>query len=210
MTRIKICGITSIADARLAVAEGADLLGLNFYPGSARVVDRERARAIADAVRGQVVLVGVFVNAAPDWVEEVADTIGLDLLQFHGDESPEELQRFGARAIRALRWTGRRDVARLAEYPEVWGFLLDRKHDSLYGGSGEAWDYRSVAGLQCGKPVLLAGGLGPRNVRSAVAEVRPWGVDVASGVESAPGRKDADLLRRFVAEVRNGETIAGP
>ncbi|MGE5233494.1 MAG: phosphoribosylanthranilate isomerase [Acidobacteriota bacterium] len=210
MTRIKICGITSIADARLAVGEGADLLGLNFYPGSARVVDVEPARAIADAVRGQVVLVGVFVNAAPDWVEEIAETVGLDLLQFHGDERPEDLQRFGARAIKALRWTGRRDVARLAEYPEVWGFLLDRRHDSLYGGSGEAWDYRSVAGLQCRRPWLLAGGLGPRNVRSAVAEVRPWGVDVASGVESAPGRKDAELLRRFVAEVRNGETLAVP
>ncbi len=210
MTRIKVCGITSVEDARLAVETGADLIGLNFYPLSPRAVPPERARSIADAVRGEATVVGVFVNAAPGWVEEIAAAVGLDLLQFHGDESPEDLLRFGARAIKALRWTGRRDVARLGEYPQVWGFLLDRKHDSLYGGSGEAWDYRAVAGLDCGKPVLLAGGLSPRNVRSAVAEVRPWGVDVASGVESTPGRKDRELLRRFVAEVRDGETPAVP
>lgn len=210
MTRIKVCGITRVEDARAAVELGADLLGLNFYAKSPRYVEPEAAQRIADAVRGRTVLVGVFVNETRERVEEVAARVGLDLVQFHGDESPREVEPFGARAIRALRWTGRRDQARLAEYPRVWGFLLDRRHDSLYGGSGEAWDYRSVAGLLVTKPVLLAGGLGPRNVRSAVAAVRPWGVDVASGVESAPGRKDRALLRRFFSEVRDGEAHPVP
>ncbi len=206
---VKICGLTRVEDALLAVELGADLLGLNFFAGSPRCVSRERARTIAAAVAGHVPVVGVFVNHPPAQVEEIAVEVGLQLLQFHGDERPEELAPFGGRAIKVLRSGGRVDIESLAAYPGVWGFLCDASHERLYGGTGESWEWRRVAGLAGRarsdlepKRLLIAGGIGPQNVRQALAASRADGVDVGSAVESAPGVKDPVRLRELFLQVR--------
>lgn len=218
--KVKICGLTTPEDALLAVELGADLLGLNFYPPSPRFVAPARAAEIARAVAGRVPLVGVFVNRPAAEVEEIAETVGLDLIQLHGDEGPEEVAGFGRRAVKVFRrreLPGRDEVA---AYPDAWGFLFDVPHDTLYGGTGVAWAWGEVAGapelpeLVGGRPVLLAGGIGPGNAAeiaravaiSGIARRMTVGVDVCSGVESAPGRKDRALLERLFAEVRNGQS----
>ncbi|HEV2852912.1 MAG TPA: phosphoribosylanthranilate isomerase [Thermoanaerobaculia bacterium] len=203
--KVKICGVTDPANALAAVELGADYLGLNFYPGSPRFVDAGRALEIASAVAGRVPLVGVFVNAPAGEIEEIAGRVGLDLVQFSGDEGPEAVAPFAGRALKAFRTGGLPGREEMAAYGELWGVLIDAPHGSLYGGTGTAWDYGSVRG---GAPerLFLAGGLGPDNVRRAVETARPWGVDVCSRVESAPGVKDVELLRRLFLEVRHGET----
>jgi phosphoribosylanthranilate isomerase len=203
--RVKICGVTDPGNARAAVEMGADFLGLNFYPGSPRFLTRERARAVADAVRGRVPLVGVFVNASPEEIARTSEGVGLDLVQCSGDEGPETVAPFAGRAIkvfRAGRLPGREE---LAAWSAVWGILIDAPHRGLYGGTGEAWSYGAAAGL-ADRRVFLAGGIGPDNARRAVAAARPWAIDVCSRVESAPGIKDLELLRRLFQEVRDGET----
>ena len=204
--RVKICGLTRPADAELAVSLGADLLGLNFWPGSVRHLEPAVAREIADAVRGDATLVGVFVNEEPARVEEIATEVGLDLLQFHGDERPADLAAFGARAIKAVRFTGAPDPGVLAGYPSAWGFLVEARADGTYGGAGQGWDYgaaRTLAGGELAdRPLLIAGGLRPENVGAAIEASGAWGVDVATGVESEPGIKDRSKLERFFAEVR--------
>ena len=203
--KVKICGVTGPSDALAAVEMGADYLGLNFYPGSPRFLGIGRAREIADAVRGRVPLVGVFVNASPDEIVETAGKVGLDLVQFSGDEGPEAVAPFAARAIkvfRAGRLPGREE---LAAWSAVWGLLIDAPHRGLYGGTGEEWGYEAASAL-AGRRLFLAGGIGPDNARRAVAAARPWAIDVCSRVESAPGIKDPELLRRLFQEVRDGET----
>jgi len=209
--RVKICGVTSVADGLLAARLGADLIGLNFYSRSPRFISIEGAREIAEAVRAEragIVVVGVFVQTAIDEIESIDTAVGLDLLQFHGDEKPESLAPFGGRAIKVWRWEGRPPAAALARFDSAWGFLLDRKDTAsgLYGGTGQAWDFGEAAGLETAKPVLLAGGVGPHNVRAALRAARPWGVDVCSRVESVPGVKDAALLEALFREIRDGET----
>jgi phosphoribosylanthranilate isomerase len=194
----------------MAVDLGANLLGLNFHPRSPRLVAVPLAAEIAAAVRARaagVALVGVFVGAALEELRRIARAVGLDLLQFHGDEEPEALARFGGRAIKVWRWERRPSAAELARFESGWGFLLDRKdrEGGLYGGAGEGWDYAEAADLPTAKPVLLAGGVGPHNVRAAIAAARPWGVDVCSRVESAPGAKDRRLLEALFREIRDGE-----
>lgn len=203
--KVKVCGVTDPANAAAAVELGADYLGLNFYAGSPRFVAVARALEIAGAVGGRVPLVGVFVNAPPAQVAEIAGRVGLDLVQFSGDEGPEAVAPFAGRALKAFRTGGLPGREEMAAYGELWGVLIDAPHGSLYGGTGTAWDYGSVRG---GAPerLFLAGGLGPDNVRRAVETARPWGVDVCSRVESAPGVKDVELLRRLFLEVRHGET----
>ncbi|HEU5320889.1 MAG TPA: phosphoribosylanthranilate isomerase, partial [Methylomirabilota bacterium] len=161
---------------------------------------------------GRVPLVGVFVNAPAAEVEEIADRVGLDLLQFSGDEGPEVIGRFAARAIKAFRTAGMPRREEVAAYGAVWGVLIDAAHGSLYGGTGGAWDFATVAAGAAGLParLLLAGGIGPDNARRAVAGVRPFALDVCSRVESAPGIKDLGLLRRLFEEVRHGETQTPP
>jgi phosphoribosylanthranilate isomerase len=201
--RVKICGVTDPANALAAVEMGADYLGLNFYPASPRFLTLDRAREIADTVRGRVPLVGVFVSASPDEIAETVEKVGLDLVQFSGDEKLEAVAPFVARAIkvfRAGRLPGRDE---LAAWSAVWGVLIDAPHRSLYGGTGEAWDYGAVEAL-AGRRLFLAGGIGPDNARQAVAAARPWAIDVCSRVESAPGIKDPELLRRLFQEVRHG------
>ncbi len=211
MTRVKVCGVTRVEDAVAAVDLGADMIGLNFYPRSPRFVVEEAAGAIAAAVRERhaaIKVVGVFVRAERGEIERIDGAVGLDLLQFHGDEPPEALAPFGARAIKVWRWTGRPSAAELERFAAAWGFLLDARDREgiLYGGTGSAWDYADAADLETARPVLLAGGVGPRNVRAAVAAARPWGVDVCSRVESAPGIKDPALLAALFREIRHGET----
>jgi phosphoribosylanthranilate isomerase len=197
-TKVKVCGVIDPGNAVLAVEAGADFLGLNFHPPSPRFVEVGRAREIAAAVAGRVPLVGVFVNAAPGVV----------------DEPPEAVAPFAGRAIKVFRSGGDPGGEALAPWREVWGWLFDAPHGKLYGGTGAPWAYDSVArlarsGAGPGR-LLLAGGLGPNNVRAAVEACRPYAVDVCSRVESAPGIKDPELLRRLFEEVRNAQATTRP
>jgi phosphoribosylanthranilate isomerase len=207
--KVKVCGVTDPANALAAVELGADYLGLNFYPGSPRFVDVGRALEIAGAVAGRVPLVGVFVNTSAAEVEEIAGRVGLDLVQFSGDEGPETVAPFAGRAIKAFRTgalPGREEIAGYgAVWGLLWGVLIDAPHGSLYGGTGKAWDYGSL-GEGAPERLFLAGGLGPDNARRAVESARPFAIDVCSRVESAPGVKDLELLRRLFLEVRHGQT----
>ena len=201
--RVKVCGVVDPDNALLAVNMGAHFLGLNFYPRSPRFVEARRAREIAEAVRGRVALVGVFVNRPAVEVREIVEEVGLDLVQFSGDEGLEDVAPFAGRAIKAFRSGGDPGREALAPYEDAWAWLFDAPHGSLYGGTGAAWDYGSLGKLTAARRVFLAGGLGPDNVRRAAESLRPYAVDVCSRVESAPGIKDAELLRRLFEEVRN-------
>ena len=213
MTRplVKICGVTTVGDALAAVELGADVVGLNFHPPSPRCVAVGRAAEIAAAVRergeGRVGIVGVFVDRPREEIARVDAAVGLDLVQLHGDETAEEVAAWGARALRAVRLApdaapsaGELDAA-LAAHPAAWGFLFDVRHDSLYGGTGESWRWGAVAGLADPRPRLVAGGIRPENARRALAESGAAGIDVCSGVESAPGVKDRERMARLFAEL---------
>lgn len=193
---VKICGVTRPEDAELAVAAGADWIGLNFWPRSRRYVTVAQALEIAAAIPGDVRKVGVFVNAAAPALLEIAARIGLDLVQLHGDEDPEYCRALRRPHIRALRVADERDLAALEQIDSDL-VLLDTASPG-YGGSGRVFDWSLArTAKSSGKKILIAGGLTPDNVAQAVREVRPFGVDVAGGVESAPGVKDPDKLRRF-------------
>jgi phosphoribosylanthranilate isomerase len=202
---VKVCGVIDPENARMVAEWGADFLGLNFYPRSPRYVDAGRAREIAAAVRGRLSLVGVFVNRPAAEIEEIVEQIGLDLIQLSGDEAPAEVAPFAGRAIKVFRTGGNPGSEALDAYGDVWGVLFDASHGALYGGTGESWGYESVAGIAARRKVFLAGGLGPGNAAQAVAACRPFAIDVCSRVESAPGIKDPELLRRLFEEVRHGE-----
>ncbi len=207
--RVKICGVTTSGEALLAVRLGADYLGLNFHPPSPRyLAPREAARiaaAVRDASRREVTLVGVFVNRPVPEVEAVLRQVGLDLVQLHGDEPPAEVAAFGGRAIKAFRVQERFEADLVRGYESAWGYLVDYRDPRLYGGSGHSWDFSTLAGTRLGKPTFIAGGLGPHNVRAAIAAAQPWGIDVCSGVESEPGRKDSELLQRLFKEIEDGQ-----
>ncbi|HEY0556364.1 MAG TPA: phosphoribosylanthranilate isomerase [Thermoanaerobaculia bacterium] len=211
--KIKICGVTDPANAAAVVEMGADYLGLNFYEKSPRFVTAERAREIAGAVGGRVPLVGVFVNAPAAAIAETVERAGLDLVQLSGDEGLEAVGPFADRTIKAFRTGGLPDEGELAAWSGVWGVLIDAPHRSLFGGTGEEWAYDGIDGAAValsGRRLFLAGGIGPDNARRAVAAARPYAIDVCSRVESAPGIKDLELLRRLFQEVRHGETPTPP
>jgi len=201
--RIKICGIVHPDDAELAVAAGADLIGLNFVPESPRYVDPKVAATIAERVAGRAELVGVFQNAEPEDIERVLRRVDLDRLQFHGDETEEEVEAVDLPVIKAIRGA---DIEAAEGYP---GTMLLLDHPSGGGGRGEAWDWSEAAPLvENGFDLILAGGLNPENVGGAIGalgDLLPWGVDVASGVEGAEHRKDPEKITRFVAAVRAAE-----
>jgi phosphoribosylanthranilate isomerase len=199
--RVKICGITNPEDALRSIDLGAAMLGLNFYPESMRHITVDRAREIAAAVNGRVTLVGVFVKEQPERIEEIAERVGLDLLQLHGDESPAVVARFGARAIKVIRWEGRPSQEELESYPDAWGFLLDRKLPGIFGGGGQPWNYAEARDLPTGKPVIVAGGIGADNVRQVIEQAQTWGIDVCSKVERVAGTKDPLLLQRLFQEI---------
>ena len=202
MTKIKICGIKTIPDALAAVNAGADLIGFNFYPKSPRYVDVGMCRNIMSVMRqiGKVTCVGVFVNASVAEILATLDTLGLNLAQLHGDESPATLKELHGKAFKAFR--GIPSTIEGFERQDAPAFLVDAAVKGVYGGSGVTADWDGAAELAKKYPLLLAGGLTPENVAEAVRRVQPWGVDVASGVESAPGKKDAGLMVRFVKAVR--------
>jgi phosphoribosylanthranilate isomerase len=200
--RVKICGITSSEDAQMAVAAGADLLGFVFYDQSPRHVTIEQAAAIARTLPPYVVRVGLFVNAPAVEVSEALSACGLQLLQFHGDEPPEFCVQFGAMSMKAFRVKDAATIQSLPEYPtDAW--LLDAFVPGQQGGTGHTfnWDL-AVEAVKLGRPVFLAGGLTAANVGEAVRRVRPFGVDVSSGVESAPGKKDPVKVREFIAAAK--------
>ena len=202
MTQIKICGIKTVTDAHAAMEAGADLIGFNFYPKSPRYIDVGICRDIMSVMRkyGHVTYVGVFVNASVEEIRATIETCGLSLAQLHGDETPEMLSALDGKAFKAFRGIPERING--FERQDTPVFLIDASVKGLYGGSGVTADWNSAAQLAKKYPLLLAGGLTPENVAEAVRQVRPWGVDVASGVESAPGEKDARKMKAFVRAVR--------
>lgn len=197
--RIKICGVTRVEDATAAVAAGADMIGINFYAPSPRSIDLERALAIRAAIGRRAALVGVFVNAAREFIEERRAALALDMLQFHGDEDDAALSGWSIPVIRALRLRAGDAAAALARVRADFA-LLDSFHPSLYGGTGIARPLEELSGLDLSR-VILSGGLDPENARSAAA-LLPFALDCASGVESAPGEKDHSKLRSFIANAR--------
>jgi len=201
--KIKVCGITTYEDASLALELGADALGFNFFPRSPRYLSPAAARSIIRRLPPFVLPVGVFVNEPEAIVSETARESGISVLQLHGDEPPEYCRRLSSwTLIKALR-LGSSSAVPHAEYP-VQAYLLDAKDDTVFGGTGKTFDWSLGAEIKSrGLPLILADGLNPGNVAEAVRRVRPYAVDVCSGVESAPGKKDASLLEAFVREVRN-------
>ena len=204
MTRIKICGITSPEDALLCVDAGADALGLNFYPPSPRYITVSRAREIVAAVPPFVFLVGLFVDEDLSEVQRIMDETGLHIAQFHGSESPEVLERYGRPAIKAFRIQRAEDLKPMKDFPAAT-FLLDTYYKGLPGGTGETFDWDLAQGAARENRIILAGGLTPENVADAIRLVRPFAVDVASGVEPSPGKKDPSLVHRFVEAVREAD-----
>ena len=202
-TRIKICGITRAQDARAAAESGADAIGLIFYPPSPRNVNLVQARSIIAGLPPFVTVVGLFVDPSRDQVEAVLRACSINLLQFHGDEAPDFCGGFGLPFIKAARVRADADLVQyLSPYSAAQGWLLDAYHDRLYGGTGASFDWNLIPqGLD--RPVILSGGLTPENVGAAVRQVRPWAVDVSSGVEATKGIKDAAKIAAFIAGVKN-------
>ena len=204
MVKVKICGITRLEDALLAARLGADALGFNFWPGSKRFIDPGVARAIVSRLPPFVTAVGVFVNQSPTDVLATAAQSGVTVVQLHGDEPQEDCNGYPIPAIKALRVAGPESLAAMDRY-RVQAFLLDAPCAG-FGGSGAAFDWTLVREISARVSIILAGGLTPENVAEAVRTVRPWAVDVASGVEVSPGVKDPDKLARFIANARKETT----
>ena len=200
---VKICGVTTVADALGAVEAGADAVGLNLIPSSRRCLGLETAAAIAAAIRGRTRRIGVVANVPAAELVRLGAQCDIDLWQLTGEESPEQVRACLPRAFKAARIGGAGDVARAASYPGEF-ILVDAKLEGQLGGTGHRFDWGLVTELARERRLILAGGLTPENVAEAVTRVRPWGVDVASGVElpGDPRRKDAELMRRFVAAAR--------
>jgi phosphoribosylanthranilate isomerase len=204
MTKIKICGIKNITDAMAAMEAGADLIGFNFYPKSPRYIDVGICRDIMFVMRkyGHVQYTGVFVNAPAEQIVATMDTCGLALAQLHGDETLDMLNALEGKAFKAFRG----EVNPQLVVKGQPAFLIDAAVKDSYGGTGMKADWSAAAELAKKHQFLLAGGLTPENVAEAVKQVKPWGVDVASGVESEPGKKDAAKMSAFVKAVREVES----
>lgn len=202
-TRIKICGITSIEDAALAVSAGADAIGLVFYEGSPRYVDPTQAAMIAATVPPLVDVVGVFVNARKERIDYVTQEVPISVLQFHGDETGVACEQFNKPYIKALRMSDSADPRLVVSaHPRLGALLLDTYQEEAVGGTGKMFDW-SRARLDLQVPVILAGGLRSENIYEALSICGPFGVDVSSGVESAPGRKEAGKVIAFCEAVRS-------
>jgi len=204
-TRVKICGITRAEDGLEAARSGADAIGLVFYSRSPRAVDVTRALEIIAVLPPFVTRVGLFVDAGEDDVRAISKKVPLDLLQFHGNEPADYCRMFDKPYIKAVAVSQEVDIAaRLRDYGDAAGFLLDAWHPEVPGGSGERFDWRLVPD-EAGKPVILAGGLQPDNVAAAIRQIRPYAVDVSSGVEAAKGIKDAAKLKAFFRGVQSAD-----
>ncbi|MEN6587249.1 MAG: phosphoribosylanthranilate isomerase [Sulfuricella sp.] len=203
MTRAKICGITTIEDGRMAARHGADAIGLVFYPPSPRYVSVAQAAAIAAALPPFVTTVGLFVNPQASEVEAVLRELRLDMLQFHGDETPEFCASFGVPWLKAVRVKPGVDLVQCAiRYRDAKGLLLDAFVAGTPGGTGQSFDWGLIP-AELPLPVILSGGLDPTNVRAAIEQVKPWAVDVSSGVEASKGIKDAAKIAAFMRGVHS-------
>jgi phosphoribosylanthranilate isomerase len=210
--KIKFCGITTVADAELAVAAGAWAIGLIFWPRSKRRCDPDAAVEISSRLRRRVHIAGVFVNPTLDWLTATAEAAQLSLIQLHGDEGPafcaEAARRTGAKVIKAVRVRSGADLQALAPFHTDF-HLLDSYAPGLRGGTGETFSWEIARGHRGRAPVILSGGLTPDNVAEAISVVHPFAVDVASGVERSPGHKDPAKLEAFAAAVRDSVAVAG-
>ncbi len=208
MIRVKICGVTTAEDARYALENGADALGLNFVPGTPRCLDAGTAAALSAALPPFGARVGIFVDESPERVETIFREVGLDAVQLHGEETPEACRWLidrGVRVIRALRVKGPETIAEAARYPACT-ILLDAFVKGELGGTGKTFDWELARDLAARRPVILSGGLRPENVAEAIHQVRPYGVDASSGVEGeVPGRKDFGRVRAFIENARAAE-----
>ncbi len=208
-TRVKICGITREQDARIAVASGVDAIGLVFYPRSPRCVRVEQAQKIARAVAPFVSLVGLFVNAAPADIRAVTAAVPLALLQFHGQEKNADCNQFGLPFIKSIPMKRETDLSsEMSQFPDASGFLLDTYQPDTHGGGGKVFNWALVPVMH-EVPLILAGGLTAENVARAISTVRPYAVDVSSGVESAGGIKSADKILAFMTGVQKSGSDAG-
>jgi phosphoribosylanthranilate isomerase len=198
---VKVCGVKNVDDAVLAVEAGADAVGLNFVEASPRFVDTATAKRIAAALKGKAEVVGVVADRSVAELEALRDAVGITWLQLHGDEPAEVVRQLMPDVWKAVRISGPDDVRRARLYPGA-SILVDAKVGDLKGGSGKTFDWSLVKGLAKERRLVLAGGLDPANVRDAILAVGPWGVDVASGVESSPGVKDPEKVRAFVKAAR--------
>lgn len=208
-TRVKICGITRVEDARAAIDSGADALGLVFYSKSPRYVELSVAANIARTIGPFVTIVGLFVNAEAAQVREAVKTVGLDLLQFHGDEDEAYCAQFEMPYIKAIRMSPELDVKEVVtKYPSARGFLFDAWNKDKYGGTGETFEWQRLSSLKESAdtdiPFILAGGLTPENVDQAVASVKPYAIDVSGGVEQSPGIKSPELIQQFIERSNSG------
>lgn len=204
-TRVKICGFTRAEDAVRAARLGVDAIGLVFYPPSPRHVDVERARQIVAALPAFTTVVALFVDEQESRIREVLREVPIDCLQFHGDEPAEACGIYGKHYIKAARVRPETDIAALAgQYRDAAGLLLDAWHPDAKGGTGHAFDWTTIP-KQCGLPIILAGGLNAENAGEAVRTVKPYALDVSSGVEAAKGIKDAALMAAFLTEVNQGD-----
>ncbi len=208
---VKICGIKTLSDALAAIDTGADMLGYNFYPKSKRYISINECVEIQTELveRGMdIISVGVFVNASYETIITTLEVCALNLVQLHGDESPELLEELGEWAFKAIRPQSTDEALNaLEKYPQrtdAPALLVDAYHPSEYGGSGTVGDWSLAGELAAQKPILLAGGLTPENVGEAVRQVNPWGVDVASGVEASPGIKDVSKISAFITAAKSG------
>ncbi len=214
MTRAKICGITRLEDAELAIELGAWAVGFILWPGSKRACDAGEAARIAARVRRRAELVGVFVNPTLDEVTAAADLIGLSHLQLHGEEGPafaaEAARRTGCKVIKAVSVRSNADLQAVETFRNVDYHLLDTGHATLRGGTGETWDWTLAASRRSTVPKILSGGLNAENVAAGIEAVQPYAVDVASGVEAdgQPGVKDPEKLRAFLAAAAGVESVA--
>ncbi len=199
--RVKICGITRIEDALTAVENGADAIGLVFYEPSPRNVQLEQAMKIADKVPAFVSVVGLFVNAEADFVRKIISQVKLDLLQFHGDETPAECASYGLPFIKAIRVKSDTNLVQCAkDFSASKGLLLDTYTDGVAGGTGHQFDWTLIP-VSLDMPVILAGGLKAQNVAQAIKQVKPYAVDVSGGVEISKGIKDAAKIAAFMQQV---------
>lgn len=205
MVKVKICGITNWTDARRAVAAGADFLGFNFYPPSPRYIAPAKARRIVRRLPRHITVVGVFVNEPEEQMLKIARVVGLDCLQLHGDESPELVSRLKLAfpVIKALRVQKSFRPAQLAQFKRAAAFLLDGFQPRRYGGTGKTFDWSIARRANRNGRIFLAGGLTPQNVIAAIHAVRPYAVDVCSGVEARPGKKDPARIKAMMQAVQD-------
>ena len=204
--KVKVCGMTSLKDALVAVEGGADAVGFIFYKKSPRSVTMKTVREIVLELPPFVDTVGVFVDETAEQINKIADYCNLDIIQLHGDESPTFCKKIRRKVIKAFRIKDMQSVKKISNF-QVSGFLLDTFSDNLHGGTGKVFDWNLALPAKKFGPVIMAGGLTPNNVQQAVRQIRPYGVDVCSGVESEPGIKDHKKVRAFLNNAKAGRKI---